>query len=284
LVDTLNSNTTQIKNSDGKWSDDEDEVNFDAMNTEEEYSNAKVINQCDFGQRHLIDARISSNTTLLQHKGLSAFIEKSGSGLSSDDVNGDISTMHTIQMFPTMIKLISGTLVGGVNYSDIYIDSDVEDVLEKLSTINNETTKEMDQDKHTNSQKVPTLQEIARRVARLKKKQLDKKQYIAYEMIACSFFLGLVNNAQNPHTNLGAYLQQSLRGSTTADIEDMVKILKARGGREQMLMFLMGPAGSGKSTAIMVAQQFCYEFCLAVGVMWSDTTFLSNVYTGSAAS
>ncbi len=130
-----------------------------------------------------------------------------------------------------MLKLISGTLVGGANYSDIFIDSDVEDVLEKLSTINNETTKESDWDKNTNSQNVPTLQKIARRVARLEKKQLDKKQYIAYEMIASTFFLGLVNNTWNPHTNLGAYLQQSLRGSTTADIEDTVKMLKARGGR-----------------------------------------------------
>ena len=93
-----------------------------------------------------------------------------------------------------------------------------------------------------------------------------------------------MNNAWNPHTNLGAYLQQSLRSSTTADIKDTVKMLKARGGREQMLMFLMGPTGSGKSTAVMVAQQFCYEFCLAVGVMWSDTTFSFTAYTGSAAS
>jgi hypothetical protein len=68
-VDTLNSNTTQIKNSDSKWSEDEDEVNFDVMNTEEEYSHAKIINQCDFWQRHLIDARISSNTALLQQEG-----------------------------------------------------------------------------------------------------------------------------------------------------------------------------------------------------------------------
>jgi hypothetical protein len=103
-------------------------------------------------------------------------------------------------------------------------------------------------------------------------------------MRACTFFLGLVNNARNPHTNLGAYLQQSLRGSTIADIKDTVKMLKARGGREQMLMFLMEPAGSGKSTAIMVAQHFYYEFCLAVSVMWSDTTFLFAAYTGSAAS
>ena len=33
-----------------------------------------------------------------------------------------------------------------------------------------------------------------------------------------------------------------------------------------------------------VAQQFCYEFCIAVGVMWSDKTFIFTAYTGSAAS
>jgi hypothetical protein len=230
------------------------------MNTEENIHMPKKINQCDFGQRHLIDACISSYRTLLQQEGLSTFTEMSDNVLNSDDENGDISTMHTIQTFPTMLKLISGTLGGGANYSDVYIDSDVKDVLEKLPTIDNETTKETDQDKNTNSQKVPTLQEIARRVARLEKKQLDEKQYIAYEMIACTFFLGLVNNAWNPHTNLGAYLQQSLRSSTTADIKDTVKMLKARGGREQMLMFLMGPTGSGKGNAVLLAQLFCYEF------------------------
>ncbi len=51
-----------------------------------------------------------------------------------------------------------------------------------------------------------------------------------------------------------------------------------------MLMFLKGPAGSGKSAAVMVAQQCCYEFRQAVGVMWSDSTFLFTAYTGSVAS
>jgi hypothetical protein len=49
-------------------------------------------------------------------------------------------------------------------------------------------------------------------------------------------------------------------------------------------MFLTGPAGSGKSTAVKVAQQFCYDFCLAVSVMWGDITFLLTAYTGAAAS
>jgi hypothetical protein len=45
----------------------------------------------------------------------------SDSGLNSDDVKGSISTMHTIQTFPTMLKLISETLVGGANYSVILL-------------------------------------------------------------------------------------------------------------------------------------------------------------------
>ncbi len=49
-------------------------------------------------------------------------------------------------------------------------------------------------------------------------------------------------------------------------------------------MFITGPAGFGKSTAMKIAQQFCYEFCTAVGIMWSDKTFLFTAYTDSAAS
>ncbi len=33
-----------------------------------------------------------------------------------------------------------------------------------------------------------------------------------------------------------------------------------------------------------IAQQFCYEFCIAVGIMLSDKTFNFTAYTGSAAS
>ncbi len=157
-----------------------------------------------------------------------------------------------------------------------------EDEVNSCSENNNKEGK----GENTNKRKVPTLSEIARKVARLQKTQLDEKQYIAYEMIACTFLLGMVNDGRNPYTKLGKYLQQSMAGSTetAANIEGIIKQLKARGGREQMLMFLTGPAGSGKSTAVMVAQHFCYEFCLAVGAMWSDSTFLFTAYTGAAAS
>jgi hypothetical protein len=82
----------------------------------------------------------------------------------------------------------------------------------------------------------------------------------------------------------GKYLQQTMEIAYTADANDIIAKLKARGGRDQLLMFLTGPAGLGKSTAMKIAQQFCYEFCMAVGIMWSDKTFIFTTNTGSAAS
>jgi hypothetical protein len=74
-------------------------------------------------------------------------------------------------------------------------------------------------------------------------------------------------------------------GSTaTLNINNVVHRLEARGGQSQLIMFLTGPGGSGKSTAVKVAQQFRYDFCLAVGVMWSGQTFLFIAHTGAAAS
>jgi hypothetical protein len=60
--------------------------------------------------------------------------------------------------------------------------------------------------------------------------------------------------------------------------------LKAKGAKEQLLMFLTGPAGLDKSTTMRVTEQFCYEFCVAIGVMWCERMFLFTAYTGSAAS
>ncbi len=60
--------------------------------------------------------------------------------------------------------------------------------------------------------------------------------------------------------------------------------MKARDAKEQILMFLTGPVGLGKSTAKRVAEQFCYKFCVAIGVMCYERPFLFTAYTRSAAS
>ncbi len=103
-------------------------------------------------------------------------------------------------------------------------------------------------------------------------------------MIACTFLLGFVHVGNNPNTTLYSCLGHTMGSTATLNINNAVHRLEARGGQSQLIIFLTGPAGSGKSTAVKVAQQFCYDFCLTVGVMWSDQTFLFAAYTGAAAS
>jgi hypothetical protein len=151
---------------------------------------------------------------------------------------------------------VGGALVGGTKYCDVYMASDMgEDYGSTTKMVANNIT-------------VPTLQEVARKVARLEKMQLDEKQYLAYEMIACTFVLDLVKDGNDSSTTLFTSLQKTIGGNPSSEIiKDIVDKLQARGGQKQLIMFLTGPAGSGKSTAVRVAEQFCYEFCLAVGIM-----------------
>jgi hypothetical protein len=130
-----------------------------------------------------------------------------------------------------MLKLISGTLVGSLKYGDLYIDSDEDEDTSSASSFVNKSDNE--HGKKKKECKIPTLPKIARKVARLEKTQLDEKQYIAYEMIACTFLLGLLNDGSDEKS-------------------DVIKILKERGGHDQLLMFLTRPAGSGKSTCTAI--------------------------------
>jgi hypothetical protein len=154
-----------------------------------------------------------------------------------------------------MWKLISGALIGGANYKEIYMDSDIDDKTNPPTTTNY-----MGVDQNTNIHKISTLPETARKVARLEKRTLNEKQYIAYDMIACTFLLGLVHDGNDPNTTLYSCLEYTMGKTVTLNINNIVHRLEARGGQSQLIMFLTGPAGSGKSTAVKVAQQFFMTF------------------------
>jgi hypothetical protein len=49
-------------------SDDENDMENDSINIWDEYSLSEIINRCDYGQNHLIQARLSSNNSLIQHQ------------------------------------------------------------------------------------------------------------------------------------------------------------------------------------------------------------------------
>ena len=109
---------------------------------------------------------------------------------------------------------------------------------------------------------------------------MDEKQYVTYEIMCCTFLLGLVNKSNNPNSWLSLYLKQAISSTDNeSDTEQLVAELKVRGGQDRLLVFLTGPAGAGKSTAMKVTRRFSFEFSLAVGVLWSDHTFLFTAHT-----
>ena len=76
----------------------------------------------------------------------------------------------------------------------------------------------------------------------------------------------------------------TLPAEQQSNLNMVKKLLKSRGGTEQLRLFLTGPAGAGKTTAIKAAETFCFRFSMHCGIRWTDTTFFYTAYTGSAAS
>ncbi len=124
-------------------------------------------------------------------------------------------------------------------------------------------------------------------VTREKHIALDRIQYIAYEIICSSFLLNLVRENSESQSSIASGFAESdedLRDERTICIKQKVEQkLKDLGAKEQLLMFVTGPAGAGKSTAIEVAQQFCFQFCKSMDILWGDKTFLFTAITGCAA-
>jgi hypothetical protein len=90
----------------------------------------------------------------------------------------------------------------------------------------------------------------------------------------------------NYDTKLGNMLGASLEPLAECDQQtkdSVVKILKAMGGKEHLVMFLTGAAGCGKSTTMEAAQFYCHKFCTAIAVAFNDYSFYFTATTGSAA-
>ncbi len=149
------------------YSDDENDTELDPIIIYDEYSHREIIDRCDFGQNHMIHTRLSSNKFLIQEQ-VQTSIENNV--LSSDPNNGNDgpSTQQTYITFPTMLN--RGALIGGVNYEEIYMDSDLAIGTNPPITPNNPTDYQ-----NPNTHKIPTLHETARKVARLEKWKLDEK-------------------------------------------------------------------------------------------------------------
>ena len=111
----------------------------------------------------MIHARLSSNKSLIQEQ-VQTSIKNNVLSSDPNNANDGPSTQQTNKTFPTMLKLIRGALIGGVNYEEIYMDSDLAIEMNPPITPNNPTEYQ-----NPNTHKIPILHETSRKVARLEK-------------------------------------------------------------------------------------------------------------------
>jgi len=57
---------------------------------------------------------------------------------------------------------------------------------------------------------VPTLVDVVMNIARGEGMHMDEKQYITYEVLCCTFLLGLVNEGSDSNSKLQACLQKAI--------------------------------------------------------------------------
>lgn len=160
--------------------------------------------------------------------------------------------------FPTILKMV----VGAVRRNLLSID--IDDIDEH-------------NDRENNLPNVPTMDEVLKKAKRRHGIDLDPKQTKAYEMICTTFMIKIINDRHSLFTGTSSPEQ-------TRKIQQVIEGLEAIGGKKQLIMFLTGPAGAGKTTAIKLAQTFCEKFSEACHIPFDQYSFYFTAYTGAAAS
>ena len=165
--------------------------------------------------------------------------------------------------FPTILKMI----INATRTNPF--DSDDEDA---------ETTTTTEAHERNDTPLAPTMIDFLEKTKRKHGIELDEKQLIAYQMICTSFMIKVIKDKTQ------TFVSQQHNRELDDRIEEAMEQLKQLGGKEQLIMFLTGPAGAGKTTAVKLAQKFCEKFSEACHIPFDQYSFFFTAYTGSAAS
>ena len=106
--------------------------------------------------------------------------------------------------------------------------------------------------------------------------QQDEDQKQAFTLIVAAFLVKLYENVVNSGDGAG-------RGKRiiTAQIVDPLK--KLNGKNEQLIAFLSGAGGTGKSKVVQSVLSYCKRFCKSAGVEFNKRTIVVSAMTGAAA-
>jgi hypothetical protein len=239
-------------------------------------SNHTVIDRGGVSADSMIGARLShQNSLLAEDDNTSATTQEESASNATSAADG--SRTYPTRSYPQLISFVQGTIVGG----------GYEDYTRSLRDEGDDEVAAMEMDPHASDNifednasqiRIPTLQSVALKVAREEGKILDWKQYAAFEIIVSSFLTDTLEK-EGMNSTTSALLQLDVDRKCR-----LLQRLKALGGHSQLIMFLTGFAGAGKSTCVTVARRYCCEFCRVASIPWDDDTFLFTATTGSAAS
>lgn len=216
-------------------SDNADDNDMLRINTNE------ITKRCKFNNAHCMNSSPTNNDPIIQNN----FIHQDCNISGENNQNGVGHNMNT-PSYKTIIKLIEGSLLSPV----------VDDP--------QHTQKTGFQNFMTNSQSIShTLLQIQKDWG----VTLDKKQVIAYNIICCTFLIDILRECSQKHLlkSIADVVGHTMNQTDERRIHNK---LKARGGEDNLRMFLTGPAGAGKTTAIKAAQKYCHEFCQISGILF----------------
>lgn len=241
-----------------------------------ERSSNSIIERGDVSREFMIGARINNQDSLLVEEEDATQAPATPVPTNSTPIYSQ--SAGTQNNFSQVIQLFLGTLVGSNSetYNEYVQSAQANDSQSNAASVNSNTDNGVFQN-GGEQVAVPTLKSVALQVAKEEGIIMDEMQYIAYEIITSSVLLCLIEDAGATTTALLNIVDENRQSQIKEHLE-------ALGGLHQLIMFLTGFAGAGKSTCITVAMRYCYEFCRVADIPWSEVTFLFTSTTGSSAS
>lgn len=118
----------------------------------------------------------------------------------------------------------------------------------------------------------------------ISKYKLDFKQSVAFEIIACSFILKSLTVHNITENVLHEFFNENetKQNKYTDCLKGFKQSMKDRGGEDQLIMFLSGIGGTGKSEVIKAFIEFVKGIRIFFDWNYDDDVIQVSAYTGAA--
>ena len=119
----------------------------------------------------------------------------------------------------------------------------------------------------------------------ISKYNLDFKQSVAFEIMSCSFILKSLEVQNITEETLQQFFgeNENIQKKYTNCLKGFKKSMKDKGGEDQLIMFLSGMGGTGKSEVIKAFVEFAKGISIFFDWNYDSNVIKVSAYTGAAA-